>query len=376
MEVLVAESYTRNIKDLVNEVLEIAEQFMLRGEGSAKCGKSLLDMLAMAADLCRKEEYDRAQQLCEMASKVDLLGAEYRGGYMDYHFALGIVHYYMAATLIGTEDISRAIGYFQTSSDHFKHLYPITTAAVWLGASELYAYKKEFDMSLWALQRSLNLAEGRPGRSSELLRERIQSEYQVSKTGLHDKIHSEPPRPRSKAKTPAEPNHVLLTFPIFGDLAAGSGMWIPDVFNEEDYAEVEHLRVKGELYRVVNLRNEGKTLRLERSKLYSLARVKGNSMNNINAKMAAPRAIQNGDYVLLCSSIGGYVAQDGDIVAATIQDASGRRGLVKRFRFSRGEAWLYSESTDPSEANISIKDSQAEVFAQVIAVLKQESERN
>jgi hypothetical protein len=377
----------RTIKDLVNDVLDVADDFMLKGDGENKCGRSLLEMLSMTARFCRAGEYDRAQQICELATNVTSIGNEYRGGFMDPFFAVGIVHYYMAATLIGLGSDDRAVSYFHNSSEHFKHIYPITASSVWLGAAELYEFREEFDKALWALQRAWNLLELRPGRPSELLRERIDSEYEQTKSGLMKKLESTPPR-WARAGTISAPGkqgetyefiesmdpintHNILLFPVYNNLGAGSAIWLADTIDDELYVEIEEMRVKGTPYRIFNLRDSGKTIRFEREKLYGVAQVIGNSMNDLKSKNIDRCTISNYDFVLMSvPKDSKYSPQDGDIVAAALTDITGRRGVIKRYRKFRGEIWLRSESADPEEKDILFNETTDEIVSQVIAVLK------
>lgn len=362
----------RDIQKLIEEVLAVAENFILEDEGSAKCGRSLRDILKLAATFCREGKWERAQQLCDVAGEVTRLGHEYRGAAMDPFFAIGVVHYYMASTLVGKQNVAGALDYFQRSSDQFKHVSPMAASSVWLGAAQLYNYREEYGKALWALQRSMNLLENKQGRAAEELRERIYQEYEDANWQLEQQMRTAPPKTGSAQKSPSFPSlDILQIFPIYGDLAAGSAVWLSDEDYVTDYVQVEHLRIGERTFRVLNLKDEGKIIRIESSKLYGLSKVAGNSMNNIQSKLLEGATIQDGDYVIFSKSrLVSFVPQDGEIIAAAIRDGTERRGVVKRYTDAAGQRILKSESTDPNEQSIPLADRDPDFIGQVIAVLK------
>lgn len=368
---------TRSRQDLVEQVIGIANEFILAGEGIQKCGQSLIDMLALVTDLARNGDYEQALGVCEMASDVSNLGVGYQGG-LDMYYAQGVVNYFLAVTFIGKGDDERALKQFHSSSEKLKGLYPHAAAAVWIATAELQLDLEEFDKAIWSLQRSANLFELKPSpyRRAQALKVRVSECYARAKSGLARAARTKPPRSTKTSPDSILAFETLRLFPVFGSMSAGPGIWISPSADGFDFVEVERLRIKDKPYQILNLKSESKTLPLERSKIYGVAQVVGNSMNNLTTKLKTPRKIESGDYVLLAASHSGtYEPKEMEVVAARIPDASGARGVIKRYRTLGGEPWLLSESTDAMETNFSVRGSQAEIFAQVIAVLKPMDEK-
>lgn len=372
----------RNIPELVNDLLDISEEFITAEHAHARLGKSLRDMLAIASDFCRDQMWHHAMEVCDKGSDgllkftMDYVGSSP----MDIQYGLGTINYFVATALVGDNRLEEAIRHFSDCCVKFKDATTnkIAAPAVWLAIAEVRSYRKEFSQALWALQRGRNLLDGHSTTIAEKLLKLIGEEYEQARQDFQKQLRETPsnPRPTGQKKARDEHRHTLLTFPIFGNLAAGKAVWMAESSMIEDYVEVERLSIKGKPYRILNLKNEGTTVPLESSKLYGVAQVKGNSMNRIESKLTEPRVIDDGDYVLLVVSRGGrYAARDGDIVAAVIPDAAGDNGVVKRYRISMGEEVLMSESIDPMEKNISMEQAHAEIFAEVIAVLKPDAEK-
>lgn len=364
-------------QELVSDLLGISKDFILADHNHLRLGVSLYDMLALAERFCRDDKWIQAADVCDKAlTGIKQFTMDYVGARMDPLFAHGAVHYYLATALVGDQRVNEALNNFNVSCKTFKDgaNNQIAAAAVWLAIAELHSFRQEFEEALWALQFGRNLLETRPVPLAFDLVHRIDEEYAQAKTKFQKHMRDKPPLQRAsstKQRGDAPRQHSLSAFPVFTDLAAGKAIWMADDTVVEGQVEIERLHIQGKIYRVVNVANESSMLKLDSNKLYGVVRVKGNSMNRMKSKFSGDRAIDDGDYVLLCASRGGrYDAREGDIVAATLQDASGLRGVVKRFRFIKGEAQLLSESDDPNEGDILLEEMQGEIFAQVVAVLK------
>lgn len=379
-------------KYLVEDLLLIAEEFMLREGGQEKLGVALMDMLTMAAQFCRESEWYQALRLCEFGSGVTGIGNEYRGSGMDPFIALGFVNYYYGTAYVGDNDFDAAHKYLKMSREQFKSASSsqLPAACVWLAIAEIHTSQKNFHEAMWALQRSKNLIESKPGRLAENFRRRIENEYNEAKQGLDqfvrgtsrstvekslDSTRTAEAIGQQHSRGPHIPPFVegqnLLAFPIFGSLAAGKPIWQPDSNKIEDFAEVDTLLIHSRQYQFFNLRDNSSAIRMHRNRRYALYAVKGNSMNALKSKVRNSTGLEDGDYVLISADQNGsYDPEDGDLVAAAITDVTGRRGVVKRFRISRGKGLLESESTDPQEPNFDFESNEIEIFGQVIAVLK------
>lgn len=175
--------------------------------------------------------------------------------------------------------------------------------------------------------------------------------------------------PDAPPPAPVEPNPIidittwLAAIPVYGDIAAGSGVWNSDDEHGDSFAEVPILRIEGKSYRPVNLAGEGAEIRLTRGYLYGLAKVRGNSMNL--------RGLENDDYVLFRKSRDTpYCPEEGHLVAASILKLDGRYGVVKRYHVDPEQGpVLQSMSTEVWE-NIPYDQSNVDPVGQVIAVFK------
>lgn len=371
----------RDSNALIAELLAIAEDFILGERNHLRLGQSLRDMLKMAEDFCKEEMWQHAIEVCDRGREgLSRFTMDYVGASMDLSFGIGTVNYYWAIALVGDSRVEEALKTFSLSCKTFKDNAnnPIAAAAAWLALAELHSFRGEYNEALWSLQFGRNLLETRPIPLALDLRNRIDEEYAQAKDHFNKQMRATAMKSRSTVgkRQPIEREHNLIVFPVFTDLAAGTALWMADSALIEDYVEIDQVRIKGKAYRVVNLRDEGTVVPIESSKLYGVARIKGNSMNKSSSKLTPGRVIEDNDYVLICASRGGrYAPRDGDITAASIADMSGQRGVVKRFRMIKGEAWLVSESTNPDEVDISLEEVRGEPFAEVIAVLKPQLEK-
>ncbi|MBI5304889.1 MAG: hypothetical protein HY868_22335 [Chloroflexi bacterium] len=155
--------------------------------------------------------------------------------------------------------------------------------------------------------------------------------------------------------------HVSV-FPIYADIAAGNGLWISDDSSILDFAEFDHLLIKNQPHKLVNLLGSDSMIRLSRGYLYGISKVVGNSMNLAS--------IESGDYVLFRQLRDlKYQPSNGDIVVAAVIKDGERFGTVKRFRGVRPNESLEPESTE-SHGSIPFASTEIDIIGQVIAVLK------
>lgn len=354
------------IKAIISELLEIANKFMLADRGRERLGITLQDMLDLCVKYCQEGMWLQAEQICEMGRGVTSLTHEYHGAEMDTSFALGAVHYYYATALVGQGDISKALKYFELSCNAFKLSanYTMAAAAVWLGVAELESHQQNYNETLWALQRSRNLIQARPGHIAEELRRRIEREQTDARNRLDQSLRTANLKPDVPSNKPHQTRTLnLRVIPIHSNLAAGSGIWHSDDPYIENYAEWQRLWIDSHPYVVVPLTGTVQVTLTEQYE-YGLSRVKGKSMDK--------RGIGDGDYVLYRRQRGHPPQPEhGDIVAVALDDGNARLGVVKRYHQQRGEpAYLESESTDPDEKDIPLDGKHPECIGTVIAVLK------
>lgn len=386
---------------LVQELLATAQAFILAEPHHRRLGIALTDVLDMASEFCCEGEWQMALDVCERGEAgLKRFTIGYVGANMDTSYGSGAVQYYFAIARIGEKQTAQALKHFEASWKAFQNgtASQLAMAAVWLAVAKVHISIGEFNEATWALNLGRNVIEMRPGQPAAELRKRIEAEFQVARAGHRNEVRTNPkkqavreerkpePKPaeakpgsKSAARTnvPRQDGHALLLMPLFGSLAAGKSLWMGEDSVPDDMVEVDRLRIKGKPYRIINLKDQGRTVRVESSKMYGIAQVVGNSMNRLTHKLNEPRYIENGDYVLLAASREGeYAAQEGDVVAAALDDITGRRGVVKRYRLVRGERMLLSESDDPNEGDLSLDNLNGEIFAEVIAVLKPETEEN
>jgi len=239
---------------------------------------------------------------------------------------------------------------------------------------------REYNLAL-TLWRELAREQGRLGnkkRYQKFLEQIGQLESQIdsimAQVGANPAAGAESPRPDAPIvptpeATPSASRRVwdlreslVSVIPIYADLAAGSGLWMSDDGEIQDFAEVDHLLIESKRYKLVNLLDRNSNIRLSRGYLYGLAKVVGNSMDLAG--------IEDGDFVLFRKSRDvPYMKTNGDIVAATIIRNGQRYGTVKRYRGNPLPGSLEPESTGQHDS-IPFNSNEIDPIGQVIAVLK------
>jgi hypothetical protein len=252
--------------------------------------------------------------------------------------------------------------------------------ATWLEQNDRTADAwREYDrvLTLW---RELAREHGRLGnrrryqKYSEQIRQlELQIDAVVLRIGAQPATRQEPEQPRASQAAEPAMNHPVMPpvrrrqasflsiIPIYTDLAAGSGIWLPNDEGPMIFAEIDHVIIEDHRYTLTNLLNEGTRLRLSRGFLYAISKAQGNSMNLAG--------IENGDYVLYRTPQDHpYQPTNGDIVVAAVTRGDERYGTIKRYQGNAFPGSLEPVSTEHHE-RIPI-DPNVEVIGQVIAVLK------
>ncbi len=152
--------------------------------------------------------------------------------------------------------------------------------------------------------------------------------------------HEAPPLPRlSRRKKSADKQHPLQSFPVVGQIPAGTPLNVlPDPV---DFMNIEKVHLNGRDYRAVSLLHGEKVIRVPPRQSFYILRVHGNSMNQCSLE-----PIEDGDYVILREQ---HAAENGDIVAAEITSGAGvdDRATLKRFKIQDKMIYLIPESSDP-----------------------------
>ena len=122
-------------------------------------------------------------------------------------------------------------------------------------------------------------------------------------------------------------NNVVEVIPIFKQsLAAGSGVWMDSEERLAGYLKTTDFQIGDKRYHVVNLTDHSNYLRLRRDSQYGCVGVTGDSMNQ--------RGIDPGDYIIIERL---HEFQNGDLVAAALDDDLNRYGLIKQYKIARDD---------------------------------------
>lgn len=176
----------------------------------------------------------------------------------------------------------------------------------------------------------------------------------ADETGLKNKPHTST-RSRNHKETR------VLVFPIYANLAAGSGLWLSEN-DDQDFAELDHLLIERKHYNWVNLLERSANISISSGFQYGISKIEGTSMNLAG--------IDNEDYVLYRKLRDlPYVPTNGDIVVASVARDGGRFGTVKRYCEEPSSHSLVPHSTEYHDS-IPFDSNEIDVIGQVIAVLK------